>query len=61
MSSSRPSTEVNALAPFGITVLPMKQGKRVARISVGWWTKGVDAINAAWKELQASKVGRRAR
>jgi hypothetical protein len=39
----------------------MKQGKRVARITVAWSTKGADAINAAWKELQASKVGRRAR
>jgi hypothetical protein len=53
--------EVNALAPFGIDVQPMKQGKRVARITVAWSTKGADAINAAWKELQASKVGRRAR
>jgi hypothetical protein len=31
--------EVNALAPFGISVLPIKQGKKVVQIRVGWWAK----------------------
>jgi hypothetical protein len=53
--------EVNALAPFGISILPMKQGKRVVRITVGWWTKGTEDLKADWKELHGSRVGRRAR
>ena len=31
--------EVNALAPFSISVLPVKQGKRVASVLVGWMRK----------------------
>jgi hypothetical protein len=54
-------TEVNALAPFGISVLPVKQGKRVVQINVGWWPKEASALREAWNELQGSKVGRRAR
>jgi hypothetical protein len=53
--------EINAIAPFGISVLPVKQGKRVAQIKVGWWTKDSDALQAASAELERSKVGRRAR
>lgn len=53
--------EVNALASFGITVLPVKQGKRVNEIRVGWWRKDADALSASWQELQRTKVGRRAR
>lgn len=53
--------EINAIAPFGISVLPVKQGKRVDSIKVGWWQKDSDALRAASDELQRSKVGRRAR
>lgn len=53
--------EVNALAPFGVTVVPLKQGKRVMQVRVGWWTKESDALHEAFSELQRSKVGRRAR
>jgi hypothetical protein len=53
--------EINAIAPFGISVLPVKQGKRVASIKVGWWQKDSEALRAASDELQRSKVGRRAR
>ncbi len=53
--------EVNAIAPFGISVLPVKQGKKVAQIKVGWWQKDSDALQAAYKEVERSKVGRRAR
>ena len=54
-------TEVNALASFGVSVLPIKQGKRVTQIRVGWWTKEGEALRDAFDELQRSKVGRRAR
>jgi hypothetical protein len=53
--------EVNAIAPFSLTVLPVKQGKRVASIKIGWQQKDSDALQEAWKEVQRSKVGRRAR
>lgn len=54
-------TEVNALASFGVSILPIKQGKRVTKIRVGWWTKEAEALRDAFDELQRSKVGRRAR
>ncbi len=53
--------EVNALAPFGVSILPIKQAKRVAQIKVGWWAKDSNALQQAWEEMQRSKVGRRAR
>jgi plasmid replication initiation protein len=54
-------TEVNALAPFGVSVMPIRQGKRVVQIRVGWWSKEGKALRDALDELQRSKVGRRAR
>jgi hypothetical protein len=53
--------EVNALASFGINVLPIKQGKRVKEIRVGWWSKDNGALNESFQELQRTKLGRRAR
>jgi hypothetical protein len=53
--------EVNALAPFGVSIVAVKQGKKVVQIRVGWWTKDGDALRDAWDETQRSKVGRRAR
>jgi hypothetical protein len=54
-------TEVNALAPFGITIVPVKQGKKVVQINIGWWQKDADALRAAWNELHATRLGRKAR
>jgi hypothetical protein len=31
--------ELNALAPFSVTILPVKTGKKVTHIRVGWWAK----------------------
>ena len=53
--------EVNALATFGITVLPVKQGKKVVTLRVGWWAKGDEQQKAAFAELQAPKRSRRKR
>jgi len=53
--------EVNALAPCSITVLPVKTGKKVTHIRIGWWPKTKDEIDAAWREVSRSKVGRKAR
>ncbi|SHK31471.1 Initiator Replication protein [Roseomonas rosea] len=53
--------EVNALAPFGLAVLPVKQGKKVVKVNVGWWRKSDEELQSAYREGQASKVGRKAR
>lgn len=53
--------EINALAPFNLSVLPVKEGKKVARLRVSWWNKNRDEMDAAWRELHQPKVGRRAR
>jgi replication initiator protein len=53
--------EINALASFGLTALPVKKGKRVVQIQVGWWQKDADALRDTFSELRATKVGRRAR
>jgi hypothetical protein len=53
--------EVNALAPFGVAVRPVKQGKKVVQIQVAWWTKDATALREAFDELHRSRIGRRAR
>ena len=53
--------EINALAPFNISVLPIKSGKRVTTIRIGWWSKSKPELDEAWKEVRRSKVGRKAR
>ena len=53
--------EINALAPFSITILPVKTGKKVTHIRIGWWSKSKEEINQAWREVSRSKVGRKAR
>ncbi len=54
-------SEVNALAPFNLSVLPTKQGKKVTGIRLTWWKKDGDALAAAWDEVRRPKVGRKAR
>ena len=53
--------EINALAPFNMSFLPIKEGKKVARLRVSWWNKNRDEMDAAFRELHQPKVGRRAR
>ncbi len=53
--------EINALAPFNISIIPRKTGKKVTGIRVGWWRKNEDELREAWAEAQRPKVGRRAR
>lgn len=53
--------EVNALAPFSISVLRVKQGKRVASVLVGWMKKDSDALREAFEETQRPRFGRKAR
>jgi len=53
--------EINALAAFQISVLPVKTGRKVSHIKVGWWAKDGSALREAFDEVQRSRVGRRAR
>jgi Initiator Replication protein len=53
--------EVNALASFGITILPIKQGKKVKSVQVGWWNKATEELKESFQELQRTKLGRRVR
>lgn len=54
-------TEVNGLSDFGCSVEPITKGRKVVKIRLSWWKKNLDEIKAAYAELQAAKVGRRAR
>ena len=53
--------EINALAPFSVTILPIKTGKKVTHVRVAWWSKSKTEMDAAWREVNRSKVGRKAR
>lgn len=53
--------EINALAGFGMAVLPIKTGKKVTHVRVAWWVKPKAEMDAAWREVNRSKVGRKAR
>ena len=53
--------EINGLAPFGVSVLPIKEGKKVVKIALGWWKKSESELREAYAEAQRPKVGRRAR
>lgn len=53
--------ELNALAAFSVTIVPIKTGKKVTHIRVGWWQKNKEELDAAWREVHRSKVGRKAR
>ncbi|MEE7442685.1 replication initiation protein, partial [Methylobacterium oryzae] len=40
--------EINALAAFNLTVLPVKEGKKVVRVKIGWWKKDEDELREAF-------------
>lgn len=53
--------EINALAPFNISVVPVKTARRVTSVKIGWWRKDPDELHEAFKEAQRPRVGRKAR
>ncbi len=53
--------EVNALASFSLSLLPVKQGKRVASVMVMWLPKDAQGIRDAYDESERPRIGRRAR
>ena len=53
--------EVNAIAPFDVTLLPRLSGRKVISYVLGWHIKTEDRLRNAYKELHSSRVGRKAR
>lgn len=53
--------EINALAPFNISVVPIKTGRAVTHVRVGWHTKSTEELKLAFAEANRPKVGRKAR
>lgn len=53
--------EINALAPFMMSVQPIKSGKRVTSIRLAWVPKSKGDAEEAWREVRRTKVGRKAR
>ena len=53
--------EVSALSDFEVSIEPLKSGRKVARVRLSWTRKDAEGVGKVWKELQYSKVGRRAR
>lgn len=54
-------SEINALAGFSITVVPIKEGKKVTRIGLFWRQKNVEEKKEAYAELSRHRSGRSAR
>jgi hypothetical protein len=53
--------EINGLANFTVSLLPIKQGKKVTSLKVCWSQKSEAELQQTFAELNRPKVGRRAR
>jgi Initiator Replication protein len=53
--------EINQLAGFTVNYQVIKRGRSVVAVQLAWHKKSAPALKAAKKELDTSKVGRRAR
>ena len=53
--------EIDAMVSFGVKVFPIKEGRKVVRVRVGWWHKEVDELKTAFSEVNRSRVWRKAR
>jgi plasmid replication initiation protein len=54
-------TEVNAITPYTVTILPQKQGRKVVSFIMGWETKTEEQLQAAYAEMNRHSAGRNAR
>ncbi len=53
--------EINVMASFGVNMLPIKQGRKVTAVKIGWYQKDTEQMKAAFAEVQRTKLGRKAR
>lgn len=54
-------TEVNAIAPYQVMILPKKTGRRVTGFVMSWAVKDVAGMKEAYSELQRPRIGRKER
>ena len=54
-------TEVNAITPYQVSILPQKKGRKVVGFQMGWNVKSEAGLQEAYREMHRSKVGRKAR
>jgi plasmid replication initiation protein len=54
-------TEVNAITPYQVTILPKKKGRKIVSFIMGWSVKDVAGMKKAYAELQQPKIGRKIR
>jgi plasmid replication initiation protein len=54
-------TEVNAITPYTVSIIPQKKGRKVVSFIVGWEMKTEEQLKAAYAEMQRHSVGRQAR
>jgi hypothetical protein len=53
--------EINALAAFNLTIMPVKTSRKVTHIHLSWWLKSDQENRDAWDEISRARVGRKAR
>lgn len=53
--------EINALSGYSVMITPLKEGRRVTSVRVGWWQKEPHEMAAVMAELGRHSAGRKAR
>jgi len=54
-------TEVNAITPYTVSIVPQKKGRKVVTFIMGWEVKNEQQLKAAYEELNRHSTGRKAR
>jgi plasmid replication initiation protein len=54
-------TEVNAITPYTVSIVPKKKGRKVVSFIMGWEAKTEEQLKAAYSEMQKHSAGRQAR
>lgn len=54
-------TEVNAITPYTVNIVPRKEGRKVVSLLMGWEMKSESDMKEAYREMNRPRVGRRAR
>lgn len=54
-------SEVNAITPYQVTIIPRKKGRKVIGFIMGWGIKDVSGMKQAYAELKRPMLGRKER
>jgi len=54
-------TEVNAITPYTVSIVPQKKGRKVVSFIMGWEVKTEEQLQAAYAEMNRHSAGRGAR